>query len=175
MATEQNEKPQKKKPFLIIFICIIMIALGLAAGIFISNLLNKSPDRTYDNNAEDIKEKSDDSSTSEEVADNIAIPCWDTLFMVADSKEQEVNFYNPEKNKNCDFQLSLSLEDGTELWKSQLIQNGKAIYNITLNQPLEAGTYKAVMKYDCFSRNGSQLNGSNLNFNLIVKDGTTND
>lgn len=175
MAAEQNDKTQKKKPFLIIFICIIMIALGLAAGIFISNLLNKSHDRTYDNNAEDIKEKSDDSSTSEKVADNIAIPCWDTLIMVADSKEQEVNFYNPEKNKNCDFQLSLSLEDGTELWKSQLIQNGKAIYNITLNQPLEAGTYKAVMKYECFSINGSQLNGSNLNFNLIVKDGTTND
>ena len=42
MAAEQNEQPQKKKPFLIIFICIIMIALGLAAGIFISNLLNKS-------------------------------------------------------------------------------------------------------------------------------------
>lgn len=175
MAAEQNDKTQKKKPFLIIFICIIMIALGLIAGIFISNLLNKSPDLTYDNNAEDIKEKSDDSSTSEEVADNIAIPCWDTLIMVADSKEQEVNFYNPEKNKNCDFQFTLSLEDGTKLWKSQLIPNGKAIYNITLNQTLEAGTYKAIMKYDCFSKNGSQLNGSNLNFNLIVKDGTTNE
>ena len=174
MAAEQNEKPQKKKPFLIIFICIIMIALGMAAGIFISNLLNKSPDRTYDNNAEDIKEKSDDSSTSEEIADNIAIPCWDTLIMVADSKEQEVNFYNPEKNKNCDFQLTLSLEDGTELWKSQLIQNGKAIYNITLNQTLKAGTYRAVMKYDCFSRNGSQLNGSSLKFNIIMED-TTNE
>lgn len=170
MAAEQNEKPQKKKPFLIIFICIIMIALGLAAGIFISNLLNKSPDRTYDNNAEDIKKKNDDSSTSEEVADNIAIPCWDTLVMTADSTEQEVNFYNPEKNKNCDFQLTLTLENGTELWKSQLIPNGKAIYNITLNQPLKAGTYKAVIKYNCFSRNGSQLNGSNLNFNLIVED-----
>lgn len=171
---EQNEK-KKKKTFLIIFICILMIALGLAAGILISNFLNKSPDRTYDNNAENIKEKNDDSSTSEEAADNIAIPCWDTLTMVANSEEQEVNFYNPPKNKNCDFQLTLTLEDGTELWKSQLIQNGKAIYNITLNQPLEAGTYKAVMKYDCFSRNGSQLNGSSLKFNLIVKDGTTND
>jgi len=166
---EQNEK-KKKKPFLTIFICILMIALGLGAGIFISNFLNKSPDRMYDNNAEDIKEKNDDSSTSEEVADNIAIPCWDTLVMTADSTEQEVNFYNPEKNKNCDFQLTLTLEDGTELWKSQLIQNGKAIYNITLNQTLKAGTYKATMKYDCSSRNGSQLNGSNLNFNLIVED-----
>lgn len=170
MAAEQNEKSQKKKPFLIILICIIMIALGLAAGIFISNLLNKSPDRTYDNNAEGIKVNSDDSQPSEEIADNIAIPCWDTLTMVANSEEQEVNFYNPEKNKNCDFQLTLSLEDGTELWKSQLIQNGKAIYNITLNQPLEAGTYKAVMKYDCFSKNGSSLNGSSLKFNLIVED-----
>lgn len=99
MAAEQNEKSQKKKPFLIIFICIIMIALGLAAGIFISNFLNKSPDRTYDNNAEDIKEKNDDSSPSEEVSDNISIPCWDTLVMTADSTEQEVNFYNPEKQK----------------------------------------------------------------------------
>lgn len=175
MAAEQNENSQKKKPFLIIFICIIMIALGLVAGIFISNLLNKSPDRMYDNNAEDIKKKNDDSSPSEEVSDNISIPCWDTLVMTADSTEQEVNFYNPEKNKNCDFQLTLSLEDGTELWKSQLIQNGKAIYNITLNQTLKAGTYKATMKYDCFSRNGSQLNGSSLKFNLIIKDGTTND
>ena len=50
---KQNEK-KKKKPFLIIFICILMIALGLATGIFISNHLNKSHDRTYDNNAEDI-------------------------------------------------------------------------------------------------------------------------
>lgn len=106
MAAEQNEKSQKKKPFLIIFICIIMIALGLAAGIFISNFLNKSPDRTYDNNAEDIKEKNDDSSPSEEVSDNISIPCWDTLVMTADSTEQEVNFYNPEKNKNYDFKVS---------------------------------------------------------------------
>lgn len=166
---KQNEK-KKKKPFLIIFICILMIALGLAAGIFISNHLNKSHDSTYDNNAEDIKKKNDDSSTSEEVADNIAIPCWDTLVMTADSTEQEVNFYNPEKNENCDFQLTLTLENGTELWKSQLIPNGKAIYNITLNRTLKAGTYKAVMKYDCFSKNGSQLNGSNLNFNLIVED-----
>ena len=107
---KQNEK-KKKKPFLIIFICILMIALGLAAGIFISNHLNKSHDRTYDNNAEDIKKKNDDSSTSEEVADNIAIPCWDTLVMTADSTEQEVNFYNPEKNENCDFQLTLTLEN----------------------------------------------------------------
>lgn len=166
---EQNEK-QKKKPFLIIFICILMIALGLAAGIFISNHLNKSHDRTYDNNAEDIKKKNDDSSTSEEVADNIAIPCWDTLVMTADSTEQEVNFYNPEKNKNCDFQLTLTLENGTELWKSQLIPNGKAIYNITLNHTLKTGTYKAVMKYDCFSRKGTPLNGSILNFNLIVEN-----
>ena len=55
-------------------------------------------------------------------------------------------------------------------WNMAAEQNEKAIYNITLNQPLEAGTYKAVMKYNCFSRNGSQLNGSNLNFNLIVED-----
>ena len=163
-----------KKRITVLLLCIVMVVAGTIIGILISNQFNHMNERNYDGDAQDIRHDESDYG-SEEILKNISIPCWDTLVMAADSTEQEVNFYNPEKNKNCDFQLTLSLENGTELWKSQLIQNGKAIYNITLNQTLEAGTYRAVMKYDCFSRNGSQLNGSNLNFNLIVKDGTTND
>ena len=112
----------------------------------------------------------ENNSDSETFTDNIAIPCWDVLEMVANQTEQEVCFYNPEKNNGCDFQLTLQLENGTELWKSQLIPNGKAIYHIDLNQALEAGTYKAVLVYDCFTKEGNPLNGSTLNFNLIVKE-----
>lgn len=148
-----------------------MVVAGTIIGILISNQFNHMNERNYDGDAQDIRHDESDYG-SEEILKNISIPCWDTLIMEADSAEQEVNFYNPEKNKNCDFQLTLSLEDGTELWKSQLIQNGKAIYNIILNQPLEAGTYKAMMKYDCFSRKGVPLNGSILNFNLIVEKST---
>jgi hypothetical protein len=150
-----------------------MIISGLAAGIFISNHLNEGTEHTYDNNAEDIRENED--SDSEEIIDSIAIPCWDTMSLVADQLEQEVSFENPEKNKGCDFQLTLLLDDGTELWKSQLIPNGKAIYNITLNQTLQAGTYKATMIYDCFTNNGEKLNGSSLDFNLIIKENIENE
>lgn len=174
MAADNNENKTKSKKqiILVIILCILMIVAGLVAGVMISNYFNRTPDRQYDNNAEDIRQ---DESEAEEIIDSIAIPCWDTLTMIADQTEQEVEFLNPEKNKGCDFQLTLLLDDGTELWKSQLISNGKAVYHITLNQPLQAGTYRATMVYDCYTTDGTKLNGSTLAFNLIAKEGLENE
>ncbi|HIT91086.1 MAG TPA: tRNA (uracil-5-)-methyltransferase [Candidatus Merdenecus merdavium] len=175
--TSENTSNQNKKSgknfIVIILISLVMIIAGVAVGFFISNQMNKgNPDKEYDSNVQDIRQDNDTTSSSEEYAENISIPCWDTMIMEADQTEQEVNFYNPEKNKGCDFQLTLALDDGTELWKSQLIPNGKAIYNITLNQALQAGTYKAKIKYDCFTTDGKSLNGSVMNFNLIMEEKT---
>lgn len=176
MAADNNEgrTKSKKRILLVILLCILMIVAGLVAGVMISNYFNQIPDRQYDNNAENIRQDESGSET-EEIIDSIAIPCWDTLIMIADQTEQEVKFLNPEKNKNCDFQLTLLLDDGTELWKSQLIPNGKAVYHITLNQPLQAGTYRATMVYDCYTTDGTKLNGSTLDFNLIAKEGSENE
>lgn len=171
-GTDNQNKKSGKNILIIVLISLVMITAGAAVGFLVSNQMNKgNPNREYDSNAQDIKQDDTDSS-SEEYAENLAIPCWDTMVMVANQTEQEVNFYNPEKNKGCDFQLTLTLDAGTELWKSHLIPNGKAVYEIELNQTLEAGTYKAKIKYDCFTSDGKSLNGSVMNFNLIMEEKT---
>ena len=84
--------------------------------------------------------------------------------------EQAVNLYNPEQN-TCYFKMTILLSDGTKLWESELVEPGKAIYEITLNEPLEAGEYEdCTLKYECFELNDEQtpLNGSEIKFSLNV-------
>lgn len=100
MAADNNEEKTKSKKqiILVIILCILMIVAGLVTGVIISNYFNRTPDRQYDNNAEDIRQDESGSET-EEIIDSIAIPCWDTLIMIADQTEQEVEFLNPKKIK----------------------------------------------------------------------------
>ncbi len=79
-----------------------------------------------------------------------------------------MNFYNPEQN-TCYFKMSLLLPDGTQLWESGLVEPGKAVYEITLNQTLTAGKYEnATLKYECFAMDDEQtpLNGSEIKLTL---------
>ena len=81
-----------------------------------------------------------------------------------------MNLYNPEQN-TCYFRMTLLLSDGTQLWQSGLIEPGKGIYDITLEQTLAAGTYEdAVLKYECFAMDDAQtpLNGSEIKLTLNV-------
>lgn len=88
----------------------------------------------------------------------------------AGTTEQSVNLYNPEQN-SCYFKMSILLSDRTVLWESGLVEPGKAIYNLTLNQIPSAGTYEnCILKYECFSMDEDQtpLNGSEIEFTLNV-------
>lgn len=168
MKDEKEEK--KKSPILVILLCILMIAAGTIAGIFLAPLLNKNNDKdNYDSNAVDIV-KQEENDNTKTFADNITIPCWDSITMHANQLEQTVNFYNPTANKGINFKVTLVLEDGTILYKSDLIPNGKAIYNIVLDSPLNAGEYPAVLDYECFTAEGSQLNGSSMSFVLKMEE-----
>lgn len=146
-----------------------MVIAGTIAGIFLAPLLHKDKGDNYDKNAVDIVQQSDDSQ-SQEFADNIAIPCWDSLTMKANELEQAVNFYNPAANKGINFKLTLSLDDGTKLYQSDLIPCGKAIYNITLDSALEPGTYNAILDYECTTTDGGQLNGSSMSFTIEMEE-----
>lgn len=102
---------------------------------------------------------------------SIAIPGYESLTLTANSKVQNLRLSNPRQNQ-CYFQITLYLEDGTELWKSDLIKPGKASKTMKLNQKLATGTYpNAILKYSCFKMNDelTPLNGAETKLTLWVK------
>ena len=100
----------------------------------------------------------------------ISIPGFESLELKADAKKQSIALSNPAEN-NCYFIISLYLEDGTLLWRSELIEPGENSKPLELEQPLEKGTYKARITYECFRMDEelSQLNGAELKLTLRVK------
>ena len=81
-----------------------------------------------------------------------------------------MNLYNPEQN-TCYFRMTLLLSDGTQFWPCGLIEPGKGLDEITLEQTRAAGTYEEpVLKYECFAMDDAQtpLNGSEIKLTLNV-------
>lgn len=86
----------------------------------------------------------------------------------ANESTQAVNLYNPESN-NCYFKMTITLDDGTQLWQSDLVEPGKGFYEIEFEQTLEVGLYEGcILTYECFSTDGnlSELNGSAITFKI---------
>lgn len=103
------------------------------------------------------------------VTAGIAIPGYKSITIDAGETDIKVNLQNPEGNP-CYFVISLILEDGTELYKSKMIEPGKGLYDITINNPLDKGEYPAVVKYETFSLNElNPLNGAEVKISLIAE------
>jgi len=103
----------------------------------------------------------------------IDIPGFKDITFEANKTEQYAGFTNPENN-TVHFKMTLVLLDKNnkeeELWKSDLIEPGKACNTIKLNRGLAKGTYKAKLKYECYSvKNLVQQNGSDVGIDIIVK------
>ena len=103
--------------------------------------------------------------------DTIDIPGYEILTFEAGKTKQSVSLANPKQN-TCTFIISLVLEDGTELWKSEEIKPGENSKAIVFTKALDAGTYpNAMMKYQCFrlDSNRTPLNGAETKLTIIVK------
>ena len=99
--------------------------------------------------------------------DKITIPGVNGLNLKAGQLQQQVDFYNPEKNK-CYFKISLYLSDDTLIWQSDFLAPSDQISEISLNQELNRGIYKNCrLLYECFSlENKSPLNSGNVKLEI---------
>ena len=153
---------------------VILLIAAVGAGIAVGMNWNSHQDReksvsAVDSTAEEWTGKKE-TYTGEKNTDTIDIPGFDTMNLNAGSTGQSVNLFNPELN-NCYFKMSILLSDGTVLWESDLVEPGRAIYEMTMDQALEAGEYQdAVLKYECFAMDPEQspLNGSEVKLTLNV-------
>lgn len=162
MNTLNKEETQKKRRYVIILLLLIILAL-IGALIW----MNYSHQQRIDKNQVGIVQG------GENAVEYTQIPGFKTLTMTTDTTEQEVYFQNPGENK-VNLQLTLALADGTQLYKSDLIQPGNAVKSIKISKKLESGSYDdAILHYDCYTADGQKCNSANLTFDLIVKEGTT--
>ena len=97
---------------------------------------------------------------------HIEIPGIDTLYLKAGQTEQQVNLYNPDAN-DCSICFTLFVDDKL-VWKSGKCQPGYGFYEIELEHPLEAGTYKGTLLHEC-ERDGQQLNSAKMNLEIVVE------
>ena len=101
----------------------------------------------------------------------IDITAYESLELKADTPEQTVRFDNPLQN-NCWLVITLSLEDGTVLWKSEELQPGQVVRSITMDRTLEAGEYEnAVLSYQHWTYDEEKLplNGAETLVTLKVQ------
>lgn len=158
------------KTILAIVLAIVLVGGGVFVGMNWNNWFgNDTNTADIDDNAEDYTGDKD-TYTGEKNTDTIDIPGFDVMNLKADTLEQSVNLYNPAQN-TCYFKMSIYLSDGTKLWESKLVEPNKAIYTLTLNQSLSAGTYEdCTLKYECFAMDEEQtpLNGSEIKFTINV-------
>lgn len=154
---ERKKKWQGKDVILLILIIIIALSIGTATWALKSS---DSPSLAHKQTETPV----------EKLKDSIELPGFEWLALNSQKREQEQTFSNPEQNF-CWIKVSLRLEDGTELWKSDLIAPGKSSAPVVLSKPLKRGEYKnALVKYECFRMddNLTPLNGGEVRLTLKV-------
>lgn len=99
----------------------------------------------------------------------ISIPGMESMTFPAGSRTVSTRLYNPEDNP-CYFEIAIVLEDGTELYRSDMVSPGQELYEIELSQALAAGEYSAVLQYSTYSLDEAHtpMNGADVPFTLYV-------
>lgn len=161
MSKGRFEKEKKRFPIWKLVLIVLAILIFLAIILWVG----KQPEANQ--NAPKVTTE----PTIEKNPNSIAVPGYEMLELKADSKEQSLCFPNPPQNV-CYFQITLCLEDGTQLWVSELIEPGTNSKPMVLAKALPKGTYpNAVLRYSCYRMDEdlSPLNGAETKVTLWVK------
>ena len=154
---------------------IIVVLCVIIAGLIIYMAVGrKGKDIGNDNTfTPSIDSNAGDIGSGGNVSDNkqsIRIPGYPSITIAADKEEVTMNLMNPEGNP-CYFTFEIVLGDtGESLYKSDMVEPGKAITNVKLNHSLAAGEYRAVIKISTASlTDGTAMNGANVETTLVAK------
>ena len=167
-----KEKNKSNKKLIIIIIAVLVIAALTVGGVVVYNsffaekpapsngVVGKIADG-WDTGLEDVTAPQ---------GSGIQIPGYGSAVMKAGDESLKLSIGNPKANK-CGFYATLKLEDGTVLYKSELLEPGYGLTEVPLNQTLNAGEYTAMVCYECVTLDNEHtpLNSAESEFKLIVK------
>lgn len=168
--THKRKRKRQAGTQRIVIICLILMLL-VAAGV-IACLLTRNNGEPKSGSESTVQTTQSENSglVVPERPEMLDVTAYETIKLKADTLEQSVRFENPVQN-NCWLVITLSLEDGTVLWKSEELLPGQVVRNITLNQSLAAGEYEnAVLSYQhwTYDQEKKQLNGAETLVTLTV-------
>lgn len=165
-----NKERKSKK--IIIIVVVAAIAVFAAAGICVYYNFYSQLTETSQGVAGKILKDWDTGATEPGTAKSSGtqIPGYSTAEMKAGDTVLHLSVGNPKANE-CGFYATVKLSDGTELYKSQLLEPGSGLTDIPLSKTLEKGEYKAMVLYECVTLDDDHkpLNSAESEFTLIVK------
>lgn len=106
--------------------------------------------------------------SADENAD-IQIPYYSDIYMENSTNVIDMVLVNPKENE-CYFAYTFILsETGEEIYQSDLIEPGRALEEVKLNQKMETGEYQLDIRIDTYSlKEQTALNNAIVSTNLIV-------
>lgn len=162
-----KEHTRKNKISAVIILCLCVI---IAAGVcyFLQSQKGDS-DSAFEPDL-DPNAKVQTEEAVDEKPTGIRIPGYPSITIEADQPEVTMNLMNPEGNP-CYFTFEIVLKETDEtIYTSKMVEPGKAITDVTLNQALPAGKYPVIIKITTASlEDGSAMNGANVESILIAQ------
>ncbi len=168
---DKEKKKSKKKLLIIIIVILIFAALAVGGVVVYNNFFAEPP--TPSNGVVGKITDSWDAGLEDETSPKgagIQIPGYGTAEMKSGDTSLHLSIGNPKSNE-CGFYAALKLEDGTVLYKSELLEPGFGLTEVPLSKTLEKGEYTAMVCYECVSldEKHTPLNSAESEFMLIVK------
>ena len=154
----------------------VIILLCAVVAVLVTVLVTRK-DKNKDNNDDKFTPTIDSDSGEIGTGSNysggqqgIRIPGFPSISIDADKENVAMNLFNPSGNP-CYFTFEIVLSDtGKTIYKSDMVEPGKAINNVKLQHALSAGEYNAVVKISTASlTDGKAMNGANVETVIVAK------
>jgi len=169
----KKKNSSKKKTWILVLIIIALAAVIAALAVYM--LKNSQPEPgDYPSGyvsswsvdiPDDIQEQIKSQSQEQIVA-----PGFGNMTMSAGSDTLKISIGNPSEN-HCYLKISVTMEDGTTLFESDLLKPGTGYTEIPLSKKLSAGQYNIIVHYQGYSMDDAQneLNSIESAFVLTVE------
>lgn len=155
---------KNKRIWLLGTIGLIVIMLGIG-GFFFAGRNTLSGGKKIEKNTIEWNQDMDSADKNAE----IQIPYYSDIYMEEGTDSIDMVLVNPKENE-CYFAYAFILrETGEEIYRSDLIEPGRALDKVKLNKKMESGKYKLNILVDTYSMKDQKvLNNAIVSTNLVV-------
>lgn len=148
-------------------IILLPLILLLLLSLAFCGKNEKEPPKVWNPNYEESTNQGEDEQTTAEQR-NIPIFCFTTMQVDKETGKAKVSLRNLEESL-WDFEFAIFLENGTILYKTNLVAPGNKITDITLYTTLEEGTYTGyVFVQPYMIGTGEKTDNMNFKIDIVV-------